>query len=326
VSARAGLAALALLALLGTAGTVLARTAIDPAGSAASLALDVLATPPATTERISVGADGRQGNDASGGVSAVFEAMNPDQAISADGRWVAFASRATNLVPGETHPGGGLFLRDRQAGSTGSIPWIGGGPFPTSVTAAEPSISADGAVVAFTVVVSGTSTGAIFAPTTLPYVLAWDRATNLTEIVSVSDTGSPTPGYQPSVSADGRYVAYTQWFVDKTPPVLSNLTASATHIGGCSGPNSTTISVTATDADSTVSSVTLYYTPLGGSTLSQPMAPAGGNVWQYTIERDPFWSTGQITYRVQAVDSHGNVSALLFPNSANELFNEPCIL
>ncbi|NJD28506.1 MAG: hypothetical protein FIA92_09435 [Chloroflexi bacterium] len=316
------------------AATIAASTTLDlalaaqnPSETAPTVVLaDALPTPPATTERVSVGADGRQGNTASGGVSDIVEAMNPNQAISADGRWVAFVSTASNLIPGEDHPAGGVFVRDRQSGTTFAVPWVGGGPFPSTAIAAEPAISADGAVVAFTVIISATRTGAILATRSAPYVLAWDRGTNVTEVGSIDEAARPIPGYQPSISADGRYVAYTKWFVDRNPPILSNLTASVTRIGGCSGPNSTTISVTATDAESAVASVTLYFTPPGGSTISRPMEPAGGNVWRYTIDRDPDWFTGQIDYRVQAVDERGNVSALLFPSSSNELFNDPCIL
>ena len=45
-----------------------------------------------TIERVSLAADGTQGNDSSGSPS-----------ISADGRYVAFSSDASNLVPGDTN-------------------------------------------------------------------------------------------------------------------------------------------------------------------------------------------------------------------------------
>src|SRR3954466_4634119 len=60
-----------------------------------------------TTERVSVGPHGRQANGGSGVVGA---------AISADGRFVVFPSDATDLVEGSR--GGGLYVRDRQAGTT----------------------------------------------------------------------------------------------------------------------------------------------------------------------------------------------------------------
>lgn len=295
-----------------------------------------LPTPPGTTERVSVGGGGRQGDAGSGGASAVLEGMNGNQAISADGRWVAFASAATNLIRGEPHPAGGVFLRDRQSGATVAIPWVDGGAFPGAVTAAEPAISGDGAVVAFTVIVTGQSgTTAVSLPTMNPFVLAWDRGTNLTELVSVDGNGRPTPGYQPSISADGRYVAYTRWYLDTTPPVLSNLTTDGFPSGGqwyvfgpsapCT-PHSATITVSATDPDDAVTGVTLFYQPSGGGVESRAMSNVGGTTWRATVTVLDAWSTGQITYWVQGRDSNGNVSQPLFNASDYLLQKGECIL
>jgi hypothetical protein len=307
-----------------------------PRASAPLNAPSALPTPPGTTERVSVGADGRQGNGGSGGASAAIDSMNGNQAISADGRWVAFASAATNLIPGEPHPAGGIFLRDRQTGTTVAIPWVDGGVFPAAVTSAEPTISGDGAVVAFTAIVSNAGAArAVAISTKNPYVLAWDRATNLTELVSMDGNGRPTPGYQPSISADGRYVAYTRWFLDNTPPVLSNLTTDGFPSGGqffvfgpsapCT-PHSATITVTATDPDDAVAEVTLSYQPNGGGVLTQAMSNVGGTTWRTTIAVQDAWSTGQITYSVQGRDSNGNVSQPLSPGSGFVLNKGECIL
>ena len=57
--------------------------------------------------RVSVASDGTQGND----LSALA-------ALSADGRYVAFASYASNLVAGDTNDDVDVFVRDRQAGTT----------------------------------------------------------------------------------------------------------------------------------------------------------------------------------------------------------------
>lgn len=319
-----------LLTLAAAAGTAIART---PAGGIsqgpviAAAPAPALPAPPGTTERVSIGGNGTQGNGAGGGVSGILASANGDQAISADGRWVAFVSAATNLIPGSAHPAGGVYVRDRQSGTTLAVPWLGGGAFPAGVSAAEPVISGDGGVVAFTAIVNPKSSNALPVPTTTPYVLAWDRQTNSTTLVSVDSQSQPTPGFQPSISADGRYVAYTQWAQDKTPPILSNLTANPTSLQylPC-GPESSTISVTATDPDDGVSSVTLFYAPNGGSTSSQAMSPQGSNVWQGTITLAQGWSTGQITYWVQATDSHGNTSASLFPSSSNILTLNDCIV
>src|SRR5437762_3520785 len=60
-----------------------------------------------TTERVSVDSLGNEGNGSS---------ANPS--ISADGRFVAFDSGASNLVPGDTNGGTDVFVHDRQTGTT----------------------------------------------------------------------------------------------------------------------------------------------------------------------------------------------------------------
>ena len=61
-----------------------------------------------TTERVSVGSDGVEGNSSSSW-----------SAISADGRYVGFQSVATNLVPNDTNGVGvdDVFVRDRETGA-----------------------------------------------------------------------------------------------------------------------------------------------------------------------------------------------------------------
>ncbi|HEY0696977.1 MAG TPA: hypothetical protein VGD43_04130, partial [Micromonospora sp.] len=62
------------------------------------------------TERISVGDTGNQADNAS-----------IDPTVSADGRYVAFASNAGNLVPGDTNGLPDIFLHDRRTGRTERI-------------------------------------------------------------------------------------------------------------------------------------------------------------------------------------------------------------
>jgi hypothetical protein len=92
---------------------------------------------------VSVDSAGGQANDSS-----------VDFALSADGRFVAFGSGASNLVPGDTNGAFDIFLRDRQAGTTERVsvssggeqlmPGAGGGP-----ASFAPGVSADGRFVAF---------------------------------------------------------------------------------------------------------------------------------------------------------------------------------
>ena len=69
-------------------------------------------------------------------------------AISADGRFVAFDSDATNLVPGDTNGVHDVFVRDRRTGTTERVS-VGRGGAQGNGPAIGPAISADGRFVAF---------------------------------------------------------------------------------------------------------------------------------------------------------------------------------
>jgi hypothetical protein len=314
-----------------------AAPVIEPAGPPAAVPGDALPAPPGTTDRMSVGDDERQGNAGSGGASEILALTNGNQAISADGRFVAFASTATNLVPGTDTPNGGLFRRDRQLGTTIAIPWLQGGPFPPNVIAAEPSISANGSVIAFTAIVTDRQDPPVAAE---PYVMVWDQATNVTDVVSFDDTGRRAFGYQPSISADGNHIAYTRWAIpnpDTTPPALSDLIITAPAPNSADGnyyvfgpsapctPHAATIRVTATDA-SGVASVTLFYWPGGSGVMSVPMNLIGSNTWEATFNVLDPWDTGLINYWVQAQDTVGNLSPSFNHSNAYELIKGTCLL
>jgi Tol biopolymer transport system component len=90
-----------------------------------------------TTERVSV-APGTANADAYSGWPC----------ISDDGRYVGFASAATNLIPGLTTPTGGVFVHDRLTGSTEIVSTLTGGALPNAFSH-TPSISSCGRFVAF---------------------------------------------------------------------------------------------------------------------------------------------------------------------------------
>jgi Tol biopolymer transport system component len=69
-------------------------------------------------------------------------------AISADGRYVTFASGAWNLVPGDTNDTTDVFVRDRQTGTTSRVSVSGTGG-QANGSNYRPAISADGRYVAF---------------------------------------------------------------------------------------------------------------------------------------------------------------------------------
>ena len=90
-----------------------------------------------TTQRVSVAADGTQGN---GG--------GDDPAISADGRYVAFDSYASNLVPGDTNDRYDVFVRDLQSRTTQRVSVATDGT-QANGDSGSPAISSDGRYVAF---------------------------------------------------------------------------------------------------------------------------------------------------------------------------------
>src|SRR5262249_56970542 len=92
---------------------------------------------PAATELVSVDGAGKQSDADSDAAS-----------ISGDGRFVAFASRASNLVAGDTNQSTDVFVRDRETGATERVSVDSQG-VQAADGGAGPAISADGRFVAF---------------------------------------------------------------------------------------------------------------------------------------------------------------------------------
>lgn len=129
--------------------------------------------------------------------------------ISADGRWVAFASNASNLVPNDTNNEIDIFVKDVR---TGAIDRVNVGPdgseSPQGDPAGDPRISADGRFVSYTSLAPnlvGGDTNAIWD------IFVYDRHADTTERVSVTNDGRETTRTNSgsAISADGRYVAFT---------------------------------------------------------------------------------------------------------------------
>ena len=190
-----------------------------------------------TTELVSVSTSGEEANRASANV-----------AISADGRYLAFESGATNLVPVHAQPEWHVFVRDRLSRSTelasssttgepmgiapttDSVAISGDGQYVAFVssgifvrdrvldtTEAGPSaararlrISADGRCVVFATMDNQDLVPGLDPGIGLTQIFLWDRVEGTTELVSVNAEG----GYAsadcdaPAISADCRYVAF----------------------------------------------------------------------------------------------------------------------
>jgi Tol biopolymer transport system component len=139
----------------------------------------------------------------SAGVGA--NALSDYPSISADGRYVAFGSYATNLVPGDA-PGQDVYLRDRWSGTTEKMSVDSSG-VPGDLWSLLPSISADGRYVAFMSYARNLVPGDTNVERD---VFVHDRQTGATERVSVATGGAQGNGRSdvPSISADGRFVAF----------------------------------------------------------------------------------------------------------------------
>jgi len=175
-----------------------------------------------TTTRISV--DSNE-NQALSSYSGVIDSRQ--LSITPDGRYIAFASTAFNLVPNDIYATSDIFVRDTVAGTTevistdssGNLPKVTGYSYGESL---NPQITPNGRYVVF----------GSYAPNLVPNdtnqsfdIFVKDRQTGKTTRVSTDSAGnqgtigksSYDPYSSPSISADGRYVAFESDFTNSVP-------------------------------------------------------------------------------------------------------------
>jgi Tol biopolymer transport system component len=147
--------------------------------------------------RISTSASGEQGD----------KLVHHGLAMSADGRLVVFPSAATNLVPGDTNGSVDMFVKDVVSGAVERVNVSASGSQTSSYTL-MPAITPDGSRVFFV------AWGDTLVPgdtEDTPDIFMKDLRTKaITRVNSRPDgTVSNAQPYQPSVSADGRYVVFS---------------------------------------------------------------------------------------------------------------------
>jgi Tol biopolymer transport system component len=150
-----------------------------------------------TTTRVSVSNAGAEANAGSSG-----------PVVSADGRFVVFASAATNLVPGDSNGRTDIFVRDRLSGQIERVSVTASGQQAIGGHSTDPSISSDGRFVAF----SSDAINLVAADSNAQRdIFVRDRQAATTTRVSVTSSGSQASGNSlvPFISADGRYVAFS---------------------------------------------------------------------------------------------------------------------
>ena len=157
----------------------------------------------AVTQRVSVSSSGQEGN---------FQSS--DAVLNADGRFVAFTSRANNLIPGDVNVSymDDVFIHDRQTGAT-EIVSVSSDGIQANHQSYVSSISENGRYVAFTT----HSSNLVFNDTTAGNrgrdIYVRDRLLGITERVNLSSNGEEANDISRPVSsqlsADGRFVTFT---------------------------------------------------------------------------------------------------------------------
>ena len=146
-----------------------------------------------TTGRVSLGRTGEQPDGPSS-----------EPAISADGRFVVFASEATNLVLGDANGASDIFVRDTRDGLTTRVPAPATG---LAGAACQPALSGDGTTVAF-VVLQGASRCDEEAAMSDVYLFRRDATSTLLVSVAPGGEAADGPSWDPALSSDGRTVAF----------------------------------------------------------------------------------------------------------------------
>src|SRR4051794_37249944 len=148
-----------------------------------------------TTEQVSVSPTGAPGRTDS-----------YDPVISADGRYVAFSSRAENLVPGESGIREQTYVRDLKLDKTTEVSVPSQGK-PPNHQSGPPVISANGRYIAFS---SHASNLVPDDGNDAPDVFVRDQKLGTTQLVSVSGKRHQAngPSYPSAISATGRYIAF----------------------------------------------------------------------------------------------------------------------
>ncbi len=181
------------------------------------------------TTRISVSSTGGEANGHSGRTTGGARGETRP-ALSIDGRFVAFDSVASNLVPGDANACRDVFVHDRETGQTTRVSLTSGGlegppptltPLPQYAFSWAPDISGDGRRVVFL-------SKAALVPekrTIVTDVFLHDRQTGETRRVSACTCGGDTePNHAGArgvaISRDGRVLAFDSDSANIKPGLL----------------------------------------------------------------------------------------------------------
>lgn len=204
-------------------------------------------------------------------------------ASAQDGRYVAFQSIASNLVTSDTNGFMDIFVKDRVTGKTVRISVSSAGT-QANGDSYTPTISQDGRYVAFasqaTNLVSGDTNG-------VADIFVHDRDTDAngtydetgkiaTIRVSIHTNGNQANNYSltPSISDDGRFVAFTSFATN----LVADTTVTATVFAAAAGGSSQVFVRDRLGANtSAVFDASGYAVTRLVSSTNDPLTPGGGN-------------------------------------------------
>ncbi len=166
-----------------------------------------------TTNRVSI---------SNSGIDPNSHSFSPS--ISSDGRFVAFASQATNLIPGDVNGVSDIFVFDQETQSVQAISVSSIGDASNGQNSA-PSVSSDGRLIAFA------SEASNLVPednNDASDVFVFDLGTFSIARVSINDLGEEgnSSSFAPFVGADGRFVTFLSR-ADNLTAGINNLATNA---------------------------------------------------------------------------------------------------
>jgi len=177
--------------------------------------------------------------DVTGGTTQMISLRNPSVptrsgdrystegplSISADGRWVAFASYANDLAANDTNNARDVFVCDRWSGNNILVSVGQNGGCALGGDSMTPVISSNGQYVVFVSATTNLTSGNVITNAGTYNVYRRDLQAQTTVLVSVSTNGVTTgdnDSTSPVISQDGRYVA----FLSRARNLAAGLTGS----------------------------------------------------------------------------------------------------
>ena len=281
------------------------------------------------TERISVDSTGIGGNGNS---------TNPS--ISANGRYVSFESKASNLVDNDSNEEADIFIHDLETRTTQRIS-IDSVSAEGNGFSASPSISSDGRFVAFKSAASNlvpTDTNGIFD------IFVHDRDSGETQRVSVNSSGveGNNSSETPTISADGIFVSFKSYANNLVPSDTNKKSDIFVH--GPNKPPEIISPATAVIAENTTTVLTLEADDMDGdlvkfsvtggkdgalftvnatNQLSFLATPSNaGNVYEVEITADD-GHKGSTTQTIKVAVTSAEELSRSTPESLNAKFDEP---